>query len=428
MRAAEGLLLGGRYELRSRLAVGGMGEVWLTRDLSLGRSVATKVLRPELAGDVRFVTQLRAEACTSAALSHPNIATLYDYGEDDDGAGYLVMELVSGQPLSRLLARERTLRAEALLPILAQAARALHAAHVLGVVHRDVKPSNILLTRDGRVKITDFGVSVSAGTAATDPHGTVLGTVHYLAPELVLGHPASPASDLYALGVVAFEAAIGRRPFTGDDVAVVARAHVHSPIPDLGGDLPAALVELVHRMLAKNPAQRPRSAAAAARRIERVQRELELVRPFDEADGDPERGANPEPAVQDGLWAGRHVAASFATKPVVLPDLLDHDHDRHHDHDHQHGALGHPVRPPGRPRRRLGRPRWWQAFARAADAIAAGLGLAAYRLTASVTTSRGGAAVLWLEPARTVPTLVGDGGRAEGNAPRHQTEVEDSSW
>jgi serine/threonine protein kinase len=441
VRPAEGVCLGGRYELCSRLAVGGMGEVWLAHDRSLGRSVATKVLRPELAGDVRFFSSLRAEARTAAPLSHPNIAALYDYGEDDDGAGYLVMELVTGESLSDILARERVLDPEVLLAVLAQAARALHAAHAVGVVHRDVKPSNILLTRDGRVKITDFGISVEAGTAETEPRGTVLGTAHYLAPERVLGHPASPASDVYALGVVAYEAAAGRRPFAGDDLVDVANAHVNAPLPELPDHLPVPLADLVRRMLEKRPERRPRSAAAVARTVERVQRELELARPFedDAADDEPEPSAG---ARWPDAGTARRVAASLDTLPFLVPRPSDAD-DRARDAVGVHaervdGREAGPPAPtvPAARRRPLLEPRpgrirrssWVRAAASAAEAITAVLGLAAYRLAGSVTTSRGDAAVLWLDSARTTPTLVGDGRRAAGSSPLHQTEVEDSSW
>lgn len=281
-RPVRGLRLGGRYELRSRIAVGGMGEVWASQDLALGRSVATKVLRPELAGDDRFLARLRAEARTSAPLAHPNIAALYDYGEDD-GAGYLIMELVAGEPLADVLEREHVLGPDAVLPILAQAARALHAAHVCGIVHRDIKPSNILLTPDGRVKITDFGISVAANEARTGPHGVVLGTAQYLAPEQALGRPVTPASDIYSLGVVAYEALVGRRPFTGPTLAAIASAHVTDPVPDLPDFVPAPVRDVVGRMLAKDPERRPRSAASLARALERIAKEIELARPVDAA-------------------------------------------------------------------------------------------------------------------------------------------------
>lgn len=311
LQARRGLRLGGRYELRSRIAVGGMGEVWACEDLALGRRVATKFLRPELAGDDRFLARLRAEARTSAPLTHPNIAALYDYGEDD-GAGYLVMELVAGEPLADVLAREHVLAPDALLPILAQTARALHAAHMNGIVHRDVKPSNILLTPDGRVKITDFGISVPAASAGLTASGTVFGTAQYLAPEQAVGRPATPASDLYALGVVAFEALAGRRPFTGRTLTEIATAHVNDPVPDLPDFVPEPVRAVVGRMLEKDPERRPRSAASLARTLERIAKELEMALPFDERRTAADHGRHAGPHAEHGRHRSRGV-------PVVDP-------------------------------------------------------------------------------------------------------------
>lgn len=311
LQPRRGLRLGGRYELRSRIAVGGMGEVWACEDLALGRRVATKFLRPELAGDARFLTRLRAEARTSAPLTHPNIAALYDYGEDD-GAGYLVMELVAGEPLADVLAREHVLAPDALLPILAQTARALHAAHMNGIVHRDVKPSNILLTPDGRVKITDFGISVPAASAGLTASGTVFGTAQYLAPEQAVGRPATPASDIYALGVVAFEALSGRRPFTGRTLTEIATAHVNDPVPDLPDFVAAPVRAVVGRMLEKDPERRPRSAASLARTLERIAKELEMARPFDERRTAADHGRHAGTRAEHG----RHRSGDI---PVVDP-------------------------------------------------------------------------------------------------------------
>lgn len=338
LRPEQGLRLGGRYELRSRIAVGGMGEVWLSRDLSLDRSVATKVLREDLAGDGRFLARLRAEARTSAPLTHPNIAALYDYGEQC-GSGYLVMELVPGETLSDLLAREKALAPETLLPILAQAARALHAAHVCGVVHRDVKPSNILLTPEGEVKITDFGISLTT-SAREDSEGTVMGTAQYLSPEQAMGRPATPASDVYGLGVVAYEALAGRRPFTGPSLVDIAYAHVHEPVPALPADLPEQVRALVMRMLDKHPERRPRSAASLARTLDRIAAELELARPFD-VEPAPRLPAGTAAAEPDATTEAFDVASAWGdesrapappavparpeTEPDAETELLDED-------------------------------------------------------------------------------------------------------
>src|SRR5690606_34140579 len=194
-----GIALDGRYRLESKIAVGGMGEVWVAHDIALARDVAVKVLREEFAGDPGFLERFRTEARNAARLSHPGIAQPYDYGEVD-GSGYIVMELVLGEPMSELLAREPVLPLDRLLPILAQTARALHAAHLAGVVHRDIKPGNILLGRSGRVKITDFGVSLATNQISLTATGMVMGTAQYLSPEQALGRPATPSSDIYSLG------------------------------------------------------------------------------------------------------------------------------------------------------------------------------------------------------------------------------------
>lgn len=259
--------MGGRYRLVSRIAVGGMGEVWVAHDDSLARDVAVKVLREEFAGDAGFLERFRTEARNSAGLSHPNIASLYDYGEQD-GSGFLVMELVLGEPMSDLLDRQPVLPTRRLLPILAQTARALHAAHVGGVVHRDVKPGNILLARSGQVKITDFGISMAVNQVPMTASGMVMGTAQYLSPEQAIGKAATPASDVYSLGIVAYEALVGNRPFTGPTAVDIAVAHVNTPVPPLPADIDAELADLVMRMLAKDPEQRPRSAASLARQLD----------------------------------------------------------------------------------------------------------------------------------------------------------------
>lgn len=264
MKPAAGLILGGRYQLRGRLAVGGMGEVWVAHDDSLARDVAVKVLREEFAGDPGFLDRFRTEARNSALLSHPNIAQLYDYGEQE-GSGFLVMELIHGEPLSELLSREPILPLNRLLPILVQTARGLHAAHVAGVVHRDVKPGNLLLAREGRVKITDFGVSLATNQVPMTAAGMVMGTAQYLSPEQAIGRPATPASDIYSLGIIAYESIQGHRPFTGATSVDIAIAHVKEPVPPITMPVPPELDALIMRMLAKEPADRPRSAASLAR-------------------------------------------------------------------------------------------------------------------------------------------------------------------
>ena len=269
MKPDVGIALDGRYRLDSKIAVGGMGEVWVAHDIALARDVAVKVLREEFAGDPGFLERFRTEARNAARLSHPGIAQPYDYGEVD-GSGYIVMELVLGEPMSELLAREPVLPRDRLLPILAQTARALHAAHLAGVVHRDIKPGNILLGRSGRVKITDFGVSLATNQISLTATGMVMGTAQYLSPEQALGRPATPSSDIYSLGVVAYEALAGKRPFTGDSAVDIAVAHVNRPVPPLPRRVDSRMADIVMRMLAKDAAERPRSAASLARTFDEM--------------------------------------------------------------------------------------------------------------------------------------------------------------
>ncbi|MCK0116045.1 serine/threonine-protein kinase [Isoptericola sp. CG 20/1183] len=274
MRPSIGLSLGERYHLTRQIAVGGMGEVWVADDGYLGRDVAVKVLREEFTGNEDFLRRLRTEARNSAALSHPNIAQMYDYGEQD-GAGYLVMELVLGEPLADLLEREPVVAPRKLLPILAATARGLHHAHRAKVVHRDVKPGNILLEHDSRnVKITDFGVSLAANQATMTATGMVMGTAQYLSPEQAVGQPATAASDLYALGIVAYEATAGKRPFTGSTPVDIAVAHVNSAVPPLPSSVHPGLDDVIMRMLAKDPNKRPASGAALADELDVLAREI----------------------------------------------------------------------------------------------------------------------------------------------------------
>ncbi len=267
----QDVLLDGRYRLDSPIATGGMGRVWRGLDTRLDRVVAVKVLKPELATDPGFLGRFRTEARHSAALSHPCIAGVFDYGEDD-GSAYLVMELVPGEPLSELLAREGALPAPRAAALVAATARGLAAAHRAGLVHRDVKPANLLVLPDGSggplvglVKITDFGIARAAAEVPVTATGEVMGTAAYLAPEQAVGRrDLTPAADLYALGVVLYEALAGHRPFTGDSQVAIALAQVNDPPPPLPAHVPAAAAALTVALLVKDPEDRPGSATAVA--------------------------------------------------------------------------------------------------------------------------------------------------------------------
>ena len=215
MTSGAGRVLGGRYTLLTPIAQGGMGEVWKARDRVSGHIVAAKVLRPELAGEELSLSRLRLEARNSMSISHPNIANTQDSGQED-GIGWIIMELVDGYPLTDYLRGGSRIEPEYLMPILVQVAMALGAAARAGVVHRDIKPANILVRPDGMVKLTDFGISRATGQVNLTAAGMVMGTAQYLPPEQAMGEIATPIGDLYALGVIAYEAAAGRRPFTGE--------------------------------------------------------------------------------------------------------------------------------------------------------------------------------------------------------------------
>ena len=267
MSVGSSTLLGGRYRLDERVAVGGMGEVWRGRDTVLDRPVAVKLPAAGYAEDPQFRDRFGQEARHAASVGHPNIANVFDYGEaSDDDPPYLVMELVEGEPLSAVIAREAPLPPGRVVSLLGQVAGALAAAHAAGLVHRDVKPGNLLICPDGSVKVTDFGIARAAGQVPATTTGQVLGTAQYLSPEQVEGRTATSASDIYALGVVAYECLAGTRPFDGEAIAV-ALAHRSQPPPPLPEIVPAPLAGLVMQMLEKNPANRPASAAALAQSL-----------------------------------------------------------------------------------------------------------------------------------------------------------------
>ncbi|WP_261566091.1 serine/threonine-protein kinase [Frankia gtarii] len=276
--ASPNTVLDNRYRLDGRIAAGGMGEVWRGLDQTLGRPVAVKLLRPEYASDESFLVRFRGEARHAARLSHPGVASVYDYGEvataDDYPTAYLVMELVEGEPLSAALHREKRLSPERMLDILGQAADALQAAHALGVVHRDVKPGNLLLRPDGAVKVTDFGIARAVDAAPLTATGIMMGTAYYVSPEQASGRPVTPASDVYSLGVVAYECLAGHRPFDDRNPIVVVMAHQQDTPRPLPADIPYQVRALVESAMAKDPARRPSSAGAFARSAAGIRRSL----------------------------------------------------------------------------------------------------------------------------------------------------------
>lgn len=267
------MVLHGRYTLIRRLAKGGMGEVWMARDTRTGTRVAAKVLRPELTGEEISLSRLRLEAQNAMRARHPNIASVLDSGESD-GLGWIVMELVEGDPLTDFMGDGKRLTPAQLIPVLIQAAYALDGAAQAGIVHRDIKPANIMIRPDGLVKLTDFGISYAAGQVNLTAVGMVMGTAQYLAPEQAMGATATPSGDLYSLGIIAYEALAGHRPFTGKTVVEIAMAHVNDPIPPLPLDVPTELVDIVSHLLEKQPEDRPATGTALVRALNRAAEQI----------------------------------------------------------------------------------------------------------------------------------------------------------
>ncbi len=313
--------LTGRYYLHELIAVGGMGEVWRAADRVLARPVAVKLLRPEYSGDEVTLIRFRAEARHAGLLTHPGIAQVYDYQDaTPERPAYLVMELVNGPSLAGVLAGGRLVPEHA-ADVLAQAAAALQAAHAAGVLHRDIKPGNLLLTSDGRVKVTDFGVAQSVLTGNLTRTGSMVGTTGYLAPERVSGWQATVASDLYALGIVGYECLTGQPPFQGEPLQV-ALAHRDQDLPGLppwclsqpGAD---GLAALIADLTAKDPAARPGSAAAVAERARDLRNGLAGWRHTPAGPTRPDgaaRPAGPEPA---NVLATRAAPAGRAGPPLA---------------------------------------------------------------------------------------------------------------
>ena len=267
-----GAVLGGRYRLVELLGQGGMATVYRARDSQLERDVAIKVLRSEYGTDPDFLARFRHEAQAAASLRHPGIVAVYDYGTDAIGP-YIVMELVDGEDLASLLRRRGPLPPTRAAALVAQAARALDAAHQRGLVHRDVKPGNILVTADDRVQVADFGIALALAESSMTVPGTTLGSVHYFSPEQARGEPATPASDIYGLGIVLYELLTGRRPWTGDTAAAVATARLGDTIPSpaaIRPDVPPELDAIDRRALAPDPDDRFSSAKAMAEALEHV--------------------------------------------------------------------------------------------------------------------------------------------------------------
>jgi eukaryotic-like serine/threonine-protein kinase len=286
---------GGRYRLERRLGHGGMASVYLGHDSELDRPVAVKLLAENAVGEAGLRQRFVREARVAARLSHPNVVSVFDAGEDE-GRPYIVMEHVEGETLSELVARRGRLPPEEARELALQAARGLAHAHAARLVHRDVKPQNLLLRGDGTLKIADFGIARAAEGTALTQAGTVLGTAAYIAPEQALGEQATPASDVYSLGAVLYELLTGRPPLEVRSLEDLAKERTIAPVRELAPEVPRDLEDVVMRCLARNPAYRPAD----------LEREL--------APGEPPTRALPASpkAQRRRLWLGLAVAAAVA--------------------------------------------------------------------------------------------------------------------
>jgi hypothetical protein len=303
-----GRLIGGRYRLIAPLGEGGMATLWRAVDEQLDREVAVKILREQFGSDAGFAARFKQEARSAGSLSHPNIVPVYDYGTDGaDGIQFIVMQLIEGEDLATILRERTTLDTDDAVRVAIGVASALEVAHRRGIVHRDVKPGNILITDDGDVKVTDFGIARAVSEASMTVTGTTLGSVHYFSPEQARGDEVTGASDVYALGIVLYEMLTGRRPFEGDSAAGVALKRLtEDPKPPTDHrPVPAGLSAIVMRALEREPARRFPDAGSFAEALRVWQR-------------DPAAGAAAA-AAAGGAAAAGVAAASGSPPPAAAP-------------------------------------------------------------------------------------------------------------
>ncbi|MCL5736850.1 MAG: Stk1 family PASTA domain-containing Ser/Thr kinase [Actinobacteria bacterium] len=263
-----------RYEVIKKLGSGGMADVYLAEDRLLGRQVALKVLSSRYAHDEQFVERFRREASSAASLNHPNIVQIYDRGEAEE-TYYIAMEYLEGRSLKEIILKYAPLNPDLVLSVSVQILEALRFAHRRDIIHRDIKPQNIIVDNDGRVKVTDFGIARAGSASTMTEAGSILGTAHYLSPEQAQGRPVEAASDLYSLGVVMYEMVTGRLPYDGDNPVTIAMQHVQdSPTPprSIVPDVPENLEAVILRSLGKRPTDRYLTAQAFLDDLRKVQR------------------------------------------------------------------------------------------------------------------------------------------------------------
>ncbi|HZT08281.1 MAG TPA: protein kinase [Chloroflexota bacterium] len=301
-------MLAQRYRLGRQIGSGGMATVYEGEDTHLSRRVAIKVMHPQYVADDAFVTRFRREALAVAQLKHPGIVDVYDV-DHDDARYFIVMEFVEGQSIKELV-RDGPLTPERTVDIGIQVGKALESAHLAGVVHRDVKSHNILVSPEGAAKLVDFGIAVAKGAASVTEAGTILGTVQYISPEQARGEPATPSSDIYSLGIVLYEMATGRLPFDGDNPVQIATRHVSDPpIAPAAADprVPAGLSAAIMHALAKRPEDRPATAGALVRELllstdDVCDQPTRVVQPISRPAARPEA---PPPRIERGLPSPR---------------------------------------------------------------------------------------------------------------------------
>ena len=279
-RHVQQTLIDDRYGLLSLLGSGGMARVYRAHDEFLGRDVALKILREQYSEDEQFVERFHREAQSAASLSHPNIVQIYDRGCSEDGRYYIVMEHVSGGTLKEHLQSRGPLEPDLAAEVIAQIARALGVAHRRGIVHRDVKPHNVLVTKKGDVKVADFGIAQAASAITISQTSQVLGTVNYMSPEQAMGKPATPANDLYSLGIVFYEMLTGKVPFEAESPAAVAIKHMNEPPrppKELNPEVPEGMNVLVMKLLSKKAEARPADAGELVEDLARLRGGLPLA-------------------------------------------------------------------------------------------------------------------------------------------------------
>ncbi len=317
---SAGMRLGDRYRLDARIGSGGMGEVWRAVDEVLGRPVAVKVMLPGVADDPDFARRFLAEATAMARVNHPAVASIHDYGRSHD-VTFLVMELVEGSSLAQILARAHRLGQPDTMRLIAQAADGLQAVHDCGIVHRDIKPANLLVRRDGSVVITDFGIARGDDASRLTASGAILGTPSYLSPEQVLGQPISVRSDVYALGLTAYECLAGERPFVGDNPYAVALQRVQSAPRTIGVTLTPEVLMVLERALATDPADRWPSAAALADAARRAKNSGNVAREQRVPGSAMPAQSSSAPSSSSWSWSvpASAVPASAGAQPGAMP-------------------------------------------------------------------------------------------------------------